>query len=178
MTGEHEGTARSGRLQVVVMGVSAAGKTTVARALDATTGASFVDADDLHPSENVARMAAGLPLRDVDRWPWLDTVAQELAEAGEAGAVIACSALRRVYRDRIRAQSPRALFVHLAGSRDLLQRRMVGRENHFMPAALLQSQLDTLEALEDSEVGVTVDVGAPVEEIVRTARGWVDAHIT
>jgi gluconokinase len=117
-------------------------------------------------------MSSGVPLTDDDRWPWLDVLARLLAENHRAGrsSVLACSALRRVYRDRLRGDLPddALCFVHLAGSRELLERRMRSRE-HFMPVSLLDSQLETLEPLEPDERGTTVDVAAPVEEVVAAA---------
>ena len=103
------------RPSVVVMGVSAAGKSTVSRLLAERLGMDFLDADDLHPASNRAKMSSGTPLTDEDRLPWLDRVGEELALRSASGAVIACSALRRVYRDRIRARVPGAVFVHLHG---------------------------------------------------------------
>lgn len=159
---------------VVVMGVSAAGKSTVGRLLAAGLGLDFLDADDLHPASNRAKMSAGTPLTDDDRMPWLDRVGEELALRSLTGAVIACSALRRVYRDRIRARVPGAVFVHLHGSDSLLAERAAGRTDHFMPPSLLRSQLDTLEALEPGEAGVTVDVATAPERIARTAVEWLE----
>ncbi len=134
---------------VVVMGVSGSGKTTVGAALAGLLGVDFVDGDDLHPPANVAKMHAGHPLTDDDRWPWLDRVGGALAEAarGRRGLVAACSALRRAYRDRIRAAGgPGIVFVFLDVSHDEARRRMAVRLNHFMPATLLNSQFETLEA--------------------------------
>lgn len=140
------------------MGVSAAGKSTVGVALAAALGVPFVDADSLHSDANRAKMNAGTPLVDDDRWLWLDAVGRCFAVA-EAGLVVACSALRRAYRDRIRETSPGVVFVHLHGSPALLAARAGARVDHFMPASLLASQLETLEPLETDEVGfeLTVD---------------------
>lgn len=151
------------------MGVSAVGKSTVGAALAAALDVPFVDADDLHSAANHAKMAAGIPLDDADRWPWLDAVGARLRAGEDTGLVIACSALRRVYRDRIRAAEPGVVFVHLAGSPQLLAERARERKGHFMPAALLQSQLATLEPLEDDEAGLVVDVAAPVDKLVAAA---------
>lgn len=159
---------------VVVMGVSAAGKTTVATRLARELGCRFVDADDLHPAVNLAKMAAGTPLTDDDRWPWLDLVGEALdAGAAQGGLVIACSALRRAYRDRIRALAPGALFVHLTGSEELLAERAAGRVGHFMPPSLLASQLALLEPIGLDERGLTIDVAAPADAIVAEAADWV-----
>ena len=133
---------------VVVMGVSGSGKTTVGAALAGLIGVDFVDGDDLHPKTNVDKMHAGHPLTDADRWPWLDRVGAALAEAAGAncGLVVACSALKRAYRDRIRAAAgPALLFVFLDVSRTEAQRRMRVRLDHFMPASLVDSQFEALE---------------------------------
>lgn len=148
------------------MGVSGSGKSTIGAALAHRLGLSFTDADALHPAENVAKMAAGIPLTDDDRWPWLARVGDALHEAGDSGHVIACSALRRAYRDAIRAKAPDVEFVHLQGSSELLAARLGVRANHFMPATLLESQLATLEPFSDDETGVIVDIDATPEAIV------------
>ena len=114
-------------------------------------------------------MAAGTPLDDGDRWLWLARVGGELATAGAAGLVIACSALKRSYRDAIRAQTADTLFLHLDGTREVLASRLEGRSGHFMPAALLDSQLATVEPLADDEPGTVVDVSGPVDAVVATA---------
>ena len=137
------------------MGVSGSGKTSVGIALAAALGVPFRDADDLHPAANVAKMAAGIALTDDDRIPWLALVGAELAAASE-GLVIACSALRRVYREAILAAAPSTRFVFLDGSRGLLESRMQHRDGHFMPASLLDSQLATLEPLAEDEPGVRI----------------------
>lgn len=156
---------------VVVMGVSGSGKSTVGASLAVALGTPFVDGDALHPAANVAKMAAGIPLDDEDRWPWLAAVGRHLAGAGPEGLVVACSALKRVYRDAIRAEAPGAVFVELDGAHDLLAKRMRERPGHFMPPSLLDSQLATLEPLQDDEAGMHVSVDlAPVElvdEVVR-----------
>lgn len=155
---------------VVVTGVSGAGKSTVGRALAARLGTVFTDADDLHSRDNVETMASGSPLTDEDRWPWLRRVA---AAAGYSG-VIACSALRRSYRDRLRAESTRALvFVELDAPRDALAARLGRRAGHFMPPTLLDSQLATLERLAPDEPGVVVDATLTPEEIVDAIVAWL-----
>jgi gluconokinase len=145
----------------VVMGVSGCGKTTVGRAFARAVGARFVDGDDLHPAGNVAKMSAGVPLTDADRWPWLDRVGQELT----GGVVIGCSALKRAYRDRIRAVAGPVRFLHLAGSREVIAARMAAR-THFMPLGLLDSQFVALEPLGADENGVTVDIDQPFAAVV------------
>jgi gluconolactonase len=156
---------------VVVMGVSGSGKSTVGGALADELGVPFVDADDLHPAANVSKMAAGHPLTDDDRWPWLARVAATLSAAHGTGMVIACSALRLVYREAILVAEPATRFVFLSGSRELLAERMLQRPGHFMPASLLDSQLATLEPLAAHEPGVTVslDSGAAPAELARLA---------
>ena len=145
------------------MGVSGAGKSAVGFALARRLGLEFVDADALHPETNVAKMAAGIPLTDDDRWPWLALVGHALASAEREGLVIACSALRRAYRDAIRAVAPTVQFVHLSVPASTLAQRVGDRPEHFMPAALLDSQLATLEPLEADEVGVSIDSVGGVE---------------
>lgn len=169
MTGDPAGT-----MNVVVMGVSASGKSSVGRELAQRLSYSFIDADDLHPASNVAKMQAGVPLNDDDRWPWLDRVAEELGSPQPV--VIACSALKRAYRDRLRRRDAGVAFVHLAGSEELLAGRSLGRQGHFMPPALLRSQLETLECLEHDEHGVELEVADAVEEIVNAASRWVSAN--
>lgn len=155
----------SGTAPVVVMGVSGSGKSTVGAALARRMRVPFVDADTLHPAANVAKMAAGHPLDDFDRRPWLDTVGEWLA-AHRDGGVVSCSALKRTYRDQLRAHCPGVEFLHLSGSADLIADRLAARTDHFMPAALLRSQLDTLEALGPDEAGITVDAGRAVDQVV------------
>jgi len=148
---------------VVVMGVSGSGKTTVGAALADALGLRFVDGDALHPVANVAKMAAGIPLDDADRAPWLDAIGAVLA-AGPV--VVACSALKRAYRDRLRAAAPGLQLVFLDGDPALLASRMTARPGHFMPASLLDSQLATLERPEPDEHALTADIARPAGEIV------------
>lgn len=157
------------------MGVSAAGKSTVGHGLAEVLGVEFVDADSLHPLANVKKMSDGIPLTDEDRWPWLDEIGRVIAEHSD-GVVLACSALKRSYRDRIRAAAPATVFVHLHGSDELLAERAAAREDHFMPPALLASQLATLEHLETDERGVVIDVAAVPDEIVRQASEYLAAR--
>ncbi|MEU2157885.1 gluconokinase [Streptomyces sp. NPDC019396] len=147
---------------VVVMGVAGTGKTTIAPLVAAHLGVPYAEGDDFHPQANIARMSAGIPLDDADRLPWLDAIGRWAAGRAGRGGVVSCSALRRSYRDRLRAAAPGVVFLHLSGDRALIERRMAERAGHFMPTALLDSQFATLEPLEQDESGVTVDVtGSP-----------------
>ena len=150
---------------VVVMGVSGSGKSTVGAALAKRLRVPFVDADTLHPQANVAKMAAGEPLNDDDRYPWLEKVGEWLAGHRDGG-VVSCSALKRNYRDRLRMCCPRVEFLHLSGSPELIGGRLAARSGHFMPAALLRSQFDALEPLGADEAGATVDAGQGVDAVV------------
>lgn len=149
------------------MGPSGSGKSAVGSAVAARLALPFVDADDLHPEANVAKMAAGVPLDDADRMPWLDVVAAELHDA-PGGVVVACSALARRYRERILSGAPATVFVELRTSTRELARRMATRE-HFMPSSLLASQLQTLEHLEPEEPGVVVAGDPPLADVVDAA---------
>lgn len=151
---------------VVIMGVAGSGKTTVGERLGARLGVPFRDADEFHPAANIAKMSAGTPLGDGDRWPWLDAIGAAI-KTSEGGIVVACSALKRVYRDRIiKAAGRPVTFVHLDGSRATLAARLGGRRGHFMPASLLDSQLATLEMPAADEPAFTVSVEAPVDNVV------------
>jgi gluconokinase len=160
------GTDRRPRA-IVVMGVAGSGKTTVAALLAGRLGASFAEGDDFHSPANVAKMAAGHPLDDDDRWPWLrgirDWFAAELGEG--RSAVVPCSALRRSYRDLLETAGD-VRFVHLTGTYDLLRERIQGRAGHFMKPEMLDSQLAALEPLQDDEPGLAVDIGPRPDQIV------------
>ena len=153
---------------VVLMGVCGCGKTAVGRALAQALDWSFLDADDFHPLGNVAKMAAGTPLTDDDRWPWLHAIAAAIdaARAGGQSAVVACSALKRAYRDILVGSRPDVVLVYLQGSHDLLARRAAARTGHFMPPALLDSQFATLEEPAPEERAIVVSVDAAPEAIV------------
>lgn len=157
---------------VIVMGVSGCGKSSVGEALASRLGLPFIEGDRLHPESNVTKMAAGTPLTDKDRWPWLTLIGARMADAlsrGE-GIVISCSALKKIYRDHLRAATGgRLSFVYLEGSRELLSRRMGARTGHFMPLTLLDSQLATLEVPTGEPGVVTVTIDQPVEGIVADA---------
>lgn len=148
---------------IIVMGVSGCGKSTVGEALAARLNRRFVEGDALHPDANRSKMAAGTPLTDADRAPWLDRIREEMSRA-EAPLVVACSALRRAYRDRLRGKgesAPRPVtFVHLTETRDVIAARIEGRQGHFMPVSLLDSQYATLEPLAPDERGCTVEVSS------------------
>ncbi|MFD5624522.1 gluconokinase [Streptomyces yangpuensis] len=155
---------------IVVMGVAGTGKTTVGRLLSERLGLPYAEGDAFHPAANVAKMAAGHPLDDADRWPWLDAVGEWIRNrAGTCGGVIAASSLKRVYRDRLRATAPRAVFVHLTGERPLIEQRMTARRGHFMPTTLLESQYAALEPLQDDELGAAIDVSGPPEDVTEQA---------
>jgi gluconokinase len=157
--------------RVVVMGVSGCGKSTVGRELAHLLGVAYVEGDELHPPCNVERMAAGIPLTDADRHGWLQAVAGQLSTpaAVSAGVVVSCSALKRSYRDLLRASAPDVRFVHLTGSRELLAARMAARKDHYMPPSLLQSQLDTLEPPGVDERPITLDIGQDPQTLVKSA---------
>ena len=143
---------------LVIMGVSGGGKSTVAGLLAGSLGWDLAEGDDMHPAANIAKMAAGHPLEDADRWPWLARVAEWIHARTANGrpGIVTCSALKRSYRDKLRG--PSVVFVYLAGSRDLIARRIAARHGHFMPAALLESQFATLEPPGPDEQAITVDI--------------------
>jgi gluconokinase len=150
---------------VVVMGVSGSGKTTLGRALARELGAEFLEGDRFHPEANVAKMSRGEPLSDADRWPWLDRLAEELARVRKAGgnAVLACSALKRAYRDRLRKGAPELRLLFLKGDKALIQERLRARTQHFMPPGLLDSQFAALEEPDPDESPIVIDVTPPLE---------------
>ncbi|MGC9501476.1 gluconokinase [Streptomyces sp. WG7] len=154
---------------VVVMGVAGTGKTTIGPLLAARLGVPYAEGDDFHPPANIAKMTAGTPLTDEDRWPWLDAIGSWAHGRAGLGGVVSSSALKRSYRDRLRAAAPGVVFVHLSGSRELIEDRMSHRQGHFMPTALLDSQFATLQPLEPDEAGVAVDVAGTPEEITERA---------
>ena len=150
--------------RLVIMGVSGCGKSSVGARLAARLGLNYRDGDDLHPPENVAKMRAGMPLTDADRWPWLDRVGQVFL--ANAPVIVGCSALKRAYRDRIRtAAGGPVTFVHLAGSQEVIAARMALRQGHYMPLSLLDSQFAALEP-PAAEEAITVSIDQPLEAIV------------
>ncbi|WP_433309927.1 gluconokinase [Micromonospora chersina] len=166
MTGERPPTRH-----VVVMGVSGAGKTTVARGISELTGLRFAEADEFHTEAHVAQMRAGIPLTDADRWPWLRALAGWMADRHAEGVstVLTCSALKRAYRDVLRQGPADVEFLHLDGAAQLIRDRLDRRVGHYMPASLLDSQRAILEPLGPDESGVVLEVAAPPEELVRRA---------
>jgi gluconokinase len=173
---EEETGRREGRPIAVVMGVSGCGKTFVGEKLAEAVGARFLEGDSFHPPENIALMSSGQPLDDAHRAGWLDAIGGKLAEiAGEGGsAVAACSALKRIYRDRLRRHCPRVVFVHLAIDKETARDRISGRKGHFMPASLVDSQFADLQPLEADEVGITLDGTADVSLLVPAAQAFFE----
>ncbi|MGO2539743.1 MAG: gluconokinase [Specibacter sp.] len=159
--------------QVVVMGVSGSGKSTIGALVADAMGMPFLDGDSLHPLANIRKMADGVALTDEDRWPWLEIVGDELASASAKGVVIACSALKRRYRDVIRAKAPATIFLHLDGTLEVLGSRLEGRSGHFMPPALLASQLAALEPLDADEHAVVIDISASITAILAEAQAGI-----
>ena len=161
-------------LHVVVMGVSGCGKTIVAERLGDRLGLRFAEGDAHHPQANVDKMASGQPLTDDDRRPWLEALVAWTRERHSEGisTVVSCSALRRGYRDVLRAADPETFFVHLHADFDVLAERMRHRA-HFMPVSLLESQFDTLEPLGEGELGVRIDVARPVDDVVVAAEAAI-----
>jgi gluconokinase len=160
--------------QFVVMGVSGCGKSSVAEELAKATGGDFLDADDFHPPANKAKMAAGIPLCDEDRWGWLDALNTELRtrSATTTPLFLACSALRRVYRERLSAGLPSLRFLYLQGSKELIRSRMEARSGHFMPPALLDSQFSALEEPTDQEA-VVISIDQPLDGVVEGLLNWI-----
>jgi len=156
-----------GPLALIVMGVSGSGKSTLAAALAGAIGCPFLEGDDFHSPQAIQRMHAGVPLTDDDRWPWLDRLGRAMAAAiaDHGVAVASCSALRKIYRDRLRETiAVPVCFVLLDASRDELLRRLTNRAGHFMPPSLLTSQLDTLERPQADEFAITLDASRPTAE--------------
>lgn len=157
---------------IVVMGVSGAGKSTVARAIADRTGAELVDADDLHPPRNIRKLAAGEPLTDDDRWPWLEAVRDGMRDHDHScapgpvrGLVVACSALRRAYRDVLRDVRRPVFFVELGTDPELIAARLAARRGHFASDRILESQVLTVEPLEADEYGMVCPISRPADEI-------------
>ncbi|MFD0775364.1 gluconokinase [Streptomonospora algeriensis] len=163
----------------VFMGVSGTGKSTVAEPVSRRLGLAFAEADDFHPSANVAKMSAGNALTDEDRRPWLKSLAAWITEHDRRGesTVMACSALKRAYRDILRSAAPDVRFLHLDTDIDVIAARLRERKGHFMPETLLRSQKSTLEPLADDEPGATLDIAPPAEEVIERAARIVAAAV-
>lgn len=166
-----------GALVVVVMGVSGSGKTTIGQRVATRLGCEFLEGDERHPPENVAKMSAGEPLDDEDRWPWLRDLADWIATRRRSGAggVVACSALKRSYRDVLRGDTSGVFLVHLAASYQVIAQRVASRDHEFMPAKLLDSQFADLQPLDQDEDGVTVDVTRDRASIIGDIVAAIDA---
>jgi gluconokinase len=165
-----------GPLALIVMGVSGSGKSTLAAALAGAIGCPFLEGDEFHSPQSVRKMQAGIPLTDDDRWPWLDRLAHAIgtAVADHGIAVASCSALKKVYRDRLRRTSTAPVaFVLPDVSREELSRRMTSRPGHFMPASLLTSQLDTLERPRSDELAITIDGSQPPAASCEQIVAWL-----
>ena len=163
-----------GRPVVVVMGVAGTGKTTVGELLAERLHVPYAEADAFHSPANIAKMSQGTPLEDTDRWPWLDAIGSWARARADTGGVVSCSALKRAYRDRLRAAAPDLYFLHLTGDRDLIADRLTQRQGHFMPLTLLDSQFATLEPLQPDEAGAAVPINAgpvSVTELALAALG-------
>lgn len=151
---------------IVVMGVQGSGKSTIGSMLAERLGIAFVDGDDLHPVDNKTLMAAGTPLTDDNRLPWLHTVGEVLAQGRKAGVVVACSALKLAYRDLLRGHVPELVVVHPHGTIELVAARISAREHEYMPPSLLASQYESLQTLGDDERGLTVDLSLSPQTMV------------
>ena len=163
------------RRLIIVMGVSGCGKSTIAEGLAGAIGGRFFDGDHFHPQSNIDKMSRGEPLTDLDRWPWLTLVGQELSRGG-GDVVGACSALKKIYRDHLRktAGAP-VTFVHLSGSVDLIAGRMAARDGHFMPLSLLESQFAALEPPAGEPGAITVDIAPDTDAVIAEAARLVRA---
>ncbi|PRD49486.1 gluconokinase [Phyllobacterium myrsinacearum] len=163
-------------IRLIVMGVSGSGKSSVGEGIAAALSLPFIEGDVLHPESNVRKMSAGIPLTDEDRWPWLDKIGAELAKA-ENGVVVSCSALKKMYRDRLRQEAGGTLaFVFLDGSLAVLRDHMGKRTGHFMPLSMLDSQLATLESPTGEPLVFTQDVAHPITQIVEASVEWLRAQ--
>lgn len=160
---------------IVVMGVAGCGKSSLGQLLAGELDAVFIEGDAFHPAENVARMQAGIPLTDQDRAGWLDQLAERLRAGKDRGErmVLACSALKRRYRDRLRAGDPELVFVHLHGDKKTIDQRMRERSGHYMPASLLDSQFRDLEAVADGEKALCCDIQRPLPELCAHVKTWL-----
>lgn len=162
---------------LVVMGVSGSGKSTLAEALAAELKLPMAEADEFHPPENIAKMASQTPLTDEDRWPWLEALRDWMSARAVTGSVITCSALRRSYRDLLRTAQGRVVFLHVDVEIPRLSTRLAHRSGHFMPAALLESQLHTLEPLDPDEDGVALPNDTTIDDLLQAARTWLRGQV-
>jgi len=158
--------------QIIVMGVSGCGKSTIGTVLADKLGWRFLEGDEFHPAANIQKMSDGIPLTDEDRWPWLDVLNQEMVTAAKRGesVVLSCSALRQVYRDRLTNALPGARFIYLKGDREALLRNMSKRSGHFMKPGMLDSQLRTLEEPDNAMV---YPCDGPIDDITEKAATWI-----
>ncbi len=170
-------------LRIIVMGVSGSGKSTLAEGLSKALGLPMKDGDELHLPESIAKMSAGIALQDADRWPWLDRIASYLADnqqgpQGNSGAIVSCSALKKIYRDRIRQQAGPVVFLFLDGSPELIRQRMQERKGHYMQAGLLDSQLQTLEkpGADEHDV-ITLTIDQSVSTLLANSMVKLDAYL-
>ena len=163
--------------RIVIMGVSGCGKSTVGAQLAQRLGVSFLEGDALHPPRNIELMRSGIALTDEDRREWLDAIGQRLqALADDEGLVIACSALKRSYRERLRSGDPQVLFVHLSGSRELIAQRIAARTHRYMPASLLESQFATLQPPTPDEPALSLDVRLPPSALIEAVAQHLQAQ--
>ncbi|WP_150460577.1 gluconokinase [Nesterenkonia ebinurensis] len=162
---------------IVVMGVSGTGKTTLAEGLSQQLGLPYAEADEFHPPENIAKMSAGTPLTDEDRWPWLGALRDWMTSRADTGSIITCSALKRPYRDLLRTADGEVLFLHVDVDRPRLEDRLTHRSGHFMPPSLLDSQLSALEFLQPDEPGIRIINDSTPEQLVDAAVGWLNTHL-
>lgn len=158
-------------MKIVLMGVTGCGKTTVGTALAEKLGITFIDSDHLHSEANKKKMSSGIPLNDSDRQPWLQAVSDTLLRY--ENIIVACSALKKSYREKILAGAPTAHFIHLVGSQELISSRLSKRSHEFMPIELLDSQFEILEPLEQSEAGKVIEISQSIREIVDEITAWL-----
>ena len=164
---------------VIVMGVTSCGKTSVGEGLAKELGCPFIEGDKLHPASNIAKMSAGTPLDDADRWPWLENIGKAMKVECDKGhgVVASCSALKKIYRQKLAEAVERPItLIHLYGGRGLLTARMADRKGHFMPTSLLDSQLATIEVPGPDEAALHLDVILPVDELVRRSKAYLTTN--
>lgn len=163
---------------IVVMGVSGTGKTTLAELLSQQLGLPYAEADEFHPPENIAKMSAGTPLTDEDRWPWLRALRHWMDSCADAGSIITCSALKRSYRDLLGTADGEVLFLHVDIDRTRLEDRLAHRSGHFMSPSLLDSQLAALEPLQPDEPGIRIINDSTPEQLIDAAVSWLKTHLS